>query len=323
MHDKPGRKVFDYMEGYVVCAVYSGLERIGKLDRFAEHGLTADDLGSNAFLTEATLRYLSQRGLAREEGGVHRPTDLGRELYADRGYLNWLSGGYGEPLHAFGDLLTGAATFGEQVDRDVRWVAVGTALAGGKDLRPYVMDLLNRIEFSRAADLGCGNGHLLISLCRATGGNGVGIDISADACAEAREEVRRAGMEDRIDIVHADARDPWGVPELEDVQLAMMFFFLHEVLELGYAVLVDYLRQLHARLPRGARALAAEISPPRVAFETPELVSPEYTLTQAFMSQRLLNEDEWRAVWEEAGFEMEKIVPTDLPETHLYLARKA
>ncbi|MGI8664462.1 MAG: class I SAM-dependent methyltransferase [Jatrophihabitans sp.] len=316
-------RVFDYMQGHVVTSVVAALEALGALDRLAADGLRASDLGPNKFLADATLRYLAQRDLVRrEQDGIYRFTEIGRELYESRGYLVWLGGGYAEPLARLDRLINGEQSFGVEVDRNVRWVAVGTAEAGRRDLRPEVLTLLREIEFERAVDIGCGNAHFLIGLCGLFGASGIGIDISPDACAEALQEVASAGMQDRIRIVRANACEVASVPELENVQLVVASFFLHEVLEGGVQVLVDYLRAMCQRLPVGAHLMAAEIAPPREDHDTGELVSPEYTLTQALMKQILFDEQQWRQVFTEAGFEVVKVVHPNLPEAQLILARK-
>ena len=203
----------------------------------------------------------------------------------------------------------------------MRWVAVGTALAGQEYLRPQVMDVVNGISFEKVADLGCGNGRFLVGLCRAGDAEGIGVDISQDAVTEAENEVAAAGFQDRVSIVRGDARDISTVPGLEDVQLVVTFFFLHEVLEAGRDVLVNYLGDMAKRLPQGARLLTAEIVPPLTAQNVDEVLTPEYSLTQALMEQRLQSEDEWRQVFSEGGFEVERMVRADLPDCRIILAR--
>ncbi len=313
---------FEYMRGHVLCAVLAALGQIGVLDLLATRGLRPADLGANDFLATATLRYLAERGVVRVDGEVHRLTPAGRALYDDRGYLIWLSGGYGAALHGFGQLLTGEQKFGSDIDRDVRWVAVGTALASAKDLRPHVAEVVREVAFERVADIGCGNGHFLVELCRTAGVAGIGVDISPDACAEARRGVTAAELDDRVEIVQADAVDLDAVPGLEDVQLVVTFFFLHEVLEHGRAVLVEYLSGLLRRLPPGAHLLTAEICPPESGEGTLEPVTPEYALTQALMEQNLLPEREWLRVFEDAGFLITRVVRADLPGARVILARK-
>ncbi|MFB9451902.1 methyltransferase domain-containing protein [Dactylosporangium vinaceum] len=314
--------VFDYMQGYTLCTVMSALEELGVLDALAADGLRAEQIGSNEFLTRATLRYLTERGIVAEDGDRVRLTEFGRTIYADRGYLVWLSGGYGEAMTALGDLLTGRRRFGEDIDRNVRWVAVGSAEIGQKDMWPYVVDLARRFKFQHIADLGCGNAHYLISLCQEVGARGIGVDISPASCKEAEQEVAKAGLTDRISIIEADAGDLQKVPGIDGVDLVFTFFFLHEVLEHGFDVLVAYLRQIQQSLPAGAHMLTAEVAPPGCEADGVELFTPEYALTQALMEQRLLGEDGWRKAFTEAGFEIVDVVTPDLPEARIYLARK-
>jgi 2-ketoarginine methyltransferase len=314
--------VFDYMRGYMICTVIGKLETLGVLDELAADGLRPSRCGSNSFLSEATFRYLAERDIVRLEGDRYLFTDFGRSIYDDRGYLLWLADGYGAAMNVFGDLLTGRSRFGHDVDRDVRAVAVGSAIMGKKDLRPYVLELIRRFEFKRIADLGCGNAHYLISLCQTVDAEGIGVDISPAACQEAEREVAKAGLGGRIAIVQADAGNLRLVPGIGDVDLVFTFFFLHEVLEHGFDVLVAYLRQIQESLASGAHMLTAEILPPGCEEGGVELFAPEYALTQALMEQRLLDEEGWSRAFTEAGFEIVEIVTPDLPEGRIILARK-
>lgn len=321
------RRVFAYMEGFVTCAAFAALQAVGRLDDLAAQGVRPADLGSDRFLAAAVLHYLAQRGVLRRdaegegEDGIYRLTELGHELYDDRSYLIWLSGGYGDPLHQLGALLTGERRFGVDVDRDMRWVAVGTALAGQKDLLPEVHKLLGEIDFTRVADVGCGHAHLLLSLCEDGRRTGIGIDVSAAACAEAEAGVRAAETGDRVTIVEADAKDLATVPGLEDVDLVLAFFFLHEVLEDGEDALVAWLRSLGQRLPAGAWVLTAEVTPSTQPRSTAEPFTPEYVLTQALMHQTIVDAAHWRRAFAAGGFDVCRIVQTDLPGTFLILAR--
>lgn len=112
------------------------------------------------------------------------------------------------------------------------------------------------------------------------------------------------------------------MPGIDKVDLVFTSFFLHEVLEHGFDVLVAYLRQIHERLPSGAHMLTAEIAPPGCEVDGVELFTLEYALTQALMEQRLLDEAGWSRAFTEAGFEIVRIAKADLPEARIYLASK-
>ena len=53
-------------------------------------------------------------------------------------------------------------------------------------------------------DLGCGDGRIVITAAQKYGARGVGIDIDPDRVAEATENVRKAGVADRVKIIQGD-----------------------------------------------------------------------------------------------------------------------
>lgn len=53
-------------------------------------------------------------------------------------------------------------------------------------------------------DLGCGDGRIVIAAARDFGARAVGIDIDPNRVAEARENVKRAGVEDKVEIRQGD-----------------------------------------------------------------------------------------------------------------------
>jgi SAM-dependent methyltransferase len=61
-------------------------------------------------------------------------------------------------------------------------------------------------------DLGCGDGRIVIAAAKSYGAHGVGIDINPDRIKEAKENARKAGMEDLVkfeenDLFQADIHD--------------------------------------------------------------------------------------------------------------------
>ena len=53
-------------------------------------------------------------------------------------------------------------------------------------------------------DLGCGDGRIVITAAQRYGARGVGIDIDPDRVSEATENVKKAGVADRVRIVRGD-----------------------------------------------------------------------------------------------------------------------
>jgi precorrin-6B methylase 2 len=53
-------------------------------------------------------------------------------------------------------------------------------------------------------DLGCGDGRIVVAAAKDFGARGVGIDIDPKRIAEAKENVRKAGVESRVQIKEGD-----------------------------------------------------------------------------------------------------------------------
>jgi SAM-dependent methyltransferase len=319
----PRRPAFDLLEGYVMCSVLASLDDAGTLSALAEHGLTVDEVGGNRQLARDTLLYLVDRGVVAPDGERYRLTGYGHELLHDKGFVSWIAGGFAEPFKRFKDLVAGTHHYGSDIVRDGRIVAVSSADLGMDNLRPYVHEILSGIEYKRAADLGCGNARNLIGICAIKNAEGVGVDISPEAVEQARLELAKDGLTDQIEIYEADASDAAALPRLEEVDLVVGFFFMHEVLGQGLEAFIAFLRGMAARLPAGAHVLAAEVLPPERDRAAPETFTPEFTLIHALMGQGLLSEQGWCDAFRAGGFEIEKTVRPNIPGGLLLLARRA
>src|SRR5690606_18356742 len=53
-------------------------------------------------------------------------------------------------------------------------------------------------------DLGCGDGRIVVEAAMAYGARGVGIDLDPARVAEAKDNARRAGVDDRVEIRQGD-----------------------------------------------------------------------------------------------------------------------
>jgi len=307
---------FDLFQGYAVSSVLAGLEMSGDLSGLAAEGIgiaSVEDRGrAAADLLIASLRYLVQRGVAREAAGTFTLTSYGEALYRDRGFLLWLASGYGEPLRQLGSMLTGGKRYGDDVTRDGRWVADGTALMAKRYILPGAMALLSRLSFGNILDLGCGNARFLIAVCHASGARGIGVDVSPAAYAEAEKAVADAGLRDRIQLALGDVRALDEIPDIADVDLVVAFFLLHEFIAVGRDSLTAYLSGLSRRLPPGAGMVVGEVEPPAEGTES-QVFTPEFSYIHAVMRQRLLSADDWTRVLDEGGFEVAEIVRPGIP----------
>jgi SAM-dependent methyltransferase len=317
------RPVFELFEGFALTSVLASLEQAGLLARLEGGSVPADASEGEDGLPLATLRYLAQRGLVDEHDGAFSLSARGREICRDKGYLVWLAGGYGEVLANLGAFSTGTRRYGEGADvvRRGRWVAEGSALIGRGDVTPHATELLDGIAFSHAVDLGCGNARFLIAAAQRYGASGLGVDLSAEACADAELAIAAAGLDQQVRVRCGNAAVLDAIPTLEQAQLVVAFFLLHEIFEQGRTALVSYLRRLAQRTPAGAFMLVAEVQP---ASGAPlERWRPEFTLLHAVMRQQLLTADGWNEAFAEAGWRARAARDVDLPGAVLLLYENA
>ncbi|MEM7275361.1 MAG: methyltransferase domain-containing protein, partial [Actinomycetota bacterium] len=104
-------------------------------------------------------------------------------------------------------------------------------------------------------DLGCGDGRVLIEAADRFGCVGRGYETDPDLVARARRAVADAGLDDRVEIVAADAAGA----DLSDVDLAFAF--------LPPAAFASILAPTLTKLPAGAALLSHEQLPTRFPIE--------------------------------------------------------
>jgi SAM-dependent methyltransferase len=253
-----------------------------------------------------------RRVLERCQGGGarYRLGPVGHELigagwYA---YIVYYVGGYGGVLSSMSALADGSSRYGEDVVRDTEYVAKGTemmSLTRHHASYGVVLDRAEQLAPRRVADVGCGSASFLAQLverCRCD--SGVGIDLSLPVCHMARENVKKAGLADRIEIVRCDMRDVLAErPDLAgsfDVVTAMMV--LHESLFGGEERTVELLRTLCGLLApeRGALLVLDKQTDVLDLGEAPAYLT-EYKLAHDITKQDLCSADRWRELVEASG----------------------
>lgn len=128
------------------------------------------------------------------------------------------------------------------------------------DLRDWVdelPDISARLDAGGSVlDAGCGSGWSTIGLARAFPNvRVVGVDLDAPSIAAARENVRAAGLEERIELVELNASAERGVvsPDPEGFALVTVFEALHDMGEP-----IEALRSFRALLAPGGAVLVAD-----------------------------------------------------------------
>lgn len=144
--------------------------------------------------------------------------------------------------------------------RPIRLVAerLGFASRSHGGLEPFLVtpdalleplfDVAELTEEDVFADIGCGDGRIVVAAAQRHGCRALGIEQSASSVAAARNRVARAGLSDRVTIVHANAHDA----DLSEITAALLF--------VPMVVAVRLIPAMSGRLAPGAHIVLHEQS---------------------------------------------------------------
>ncbi|MFB9429887.1 SAM-dependent methyltransferase [Streptoalloteichus tenebrarius] len=230
----------ELLNGFIGSHVLYALTVTGVLDALVVTGpapVPVADLAevgdAEPSVLRALLRTAHRLGLVAldEEGDAVELTTAGHQAYRVRGYFTASVGGFGDVFRHLDTLLTWPDEFGRSVLQNGHYTALGCA-QNWSFQRPIFDEATGDLGFAKVADIGCGAAARLIHLVGARpDAVGVGVDVSGEACQLARQNVKSAGLDDRITIVQADMRDvvasPRSFPQVADADLVTSYFILH------------------------------------------------------------------------------------------------
>ena len=297
------------INGFVMTRAVQALLNVGFFDALERRGsIEPKEFAVEAGLDEDVLSSLcdalyASRILDRNGHGYRLNPD-GRSLVTTgRG---WFEGVYGyEPVyHSLEQLLRKEAVYGVDVTRLPDHIARGSAAAEALLYFPLAIDMVRQAGYRHLLDLGCGEGTFLRDLCRALPGvRASGLDLSPVAVSAGQQRNRAAGLDGRIHMLVQDVSTlTEAPPELRDVDVATIFFVLHELLYGGEARVISFLRQFRTAFP-GVPLIAFEADRPSVEAmrRRPGMAIP-YFLQHDLSHQRAVSREAWRPILEKAGF---------------------
>ena len=313
----------EIISGFFTTRTMQALFNVGFFDAMTAKG----SLSVAAFAAERNLdREILQSlcdslyalGILRKEGDGYALERKGRLLVEEA--RGWFEGVYGYEgvYHELEALLRKEKVFGRDITRRSDFVARGSGQAEGWIFFPMVAEVVRRHGYRRVLDLGCGEGTFLRSLCQMDPQvHAYGVDLAPEAIAQGIETARAEGLQDRVelfveDIAHLNrlaARVP-------GIDMATVFFVLHEVLYRGVDAAVDFLRAFRDAFP-GVPLVVFEVLRP-----TPEELrkrpgmAVQYVMQHDLTHQKLVGREEWHELFRKAGF-------SRVEERHLGFSRTA
>ncbi|CAI8732825.1 Methyltranfer_dom domain-containing protein [Bacillus sp. IT-79MI2] len=252
-------------------------------------------------------------------------TEMGENLRNQIGYFTWSVGGYGNLFRNMGNLAKNDIEWSHL--RDEGKVALGADINNRSFMQHLLFDVLDNLNFTTIADLGCGNGGRLVSLCnRYPSIKGVGIDISEDAITLANKNVSDHGLEDRIKMICTNVLDTINTDEyndvLKEVEIVSSFMMLHDLYNIPevWHVLFDRLRE---KFPNIKYLLVADtVKMPQVeSLNELPIFSVGFELLHSYMDVNLPTKAEYNEAFTKAGLSIESCIEFGTPNTYLYLLR--
>src|SRR5918999_3709986 len=288
------------------------------VSQFLDHGepFSVADLATGAETPEAGMACYVEALLA---AGLVQRTDVPGQFRAapdyperqyEAGYLSWALNANNPFIEHVHEFLRDQAGAAREYRRDGRRVAVSSRWMGTLGVYPWVFERIMDAGARRIADLGAGAAGLLIDLLRAVpSGTGIALDISPDACAEARRAAARAGVANRLQVVERSiqslAADPGPIEGADVIHAGFVF---HDVIQ-DEAVYAEMLRSCRAALAPGGFMAINDVVP-YVPEERERRFSALFSYLHAgFMNVRLPTEKEWLEKFYNAGFSQVECVP--------------
>lgn len=302
-------------------------ERIGLLPLMSEgRSFTASSVASELELPELHIREyleaLTHAGLVVSTGATElKAADHFSEMLHAVGYVSWTLNA-NRPFHEHApEWFRAPVESRRKFPRNGHQIAVTSQWMGSEDFYPEARAAIFALEPRRFVDLGAGSARLLVEvLQKFPESTGVALDLSAGACAAARQNAANASVLDRLTIVERSiesvAEDP-GV--LEGADAIHGGFVFHDMLPSQEPTFDRVLSNCARALAKTQGRMLVTDAAPYVDNDRERMFSAAVSFIHFFFQgRRLLSEQEWSQKFEANGFASVGITRLHFPSGRLY-----
>lgn len=298
------------ISGFYTTRTMQALFNVGFFDELVLKGnIDIDEFARSknfdAIILQALCDYLFALSILKKNSSGYYSLDSKGPLLVEEA-RGWFNGTYGyeEVFHFLEDMLKKEKVYGKDIYRRPDFVAKGSGEAENLIYFPLAIDMIAKNGFKKVLDLGCGEGTFLQKLCKSNKDvTGYGIDISPEAISDGKKKVIEAGLQDRIHLLMEDISKIEKAPKLlQDIDAATIFFVLHEILWQGTEPVVELLRSFRKIFP-GVPLIVFEVIKPSAEEMRKKLgMAVQYLLQHDLTHQKLVGRENWRNLFENAGF---------------------
>ncbi len=316
----------EMIRGYLETTTMHALLNVGLIDEMQKKdSVDIREFAAHANLEPAVLQPLCEAfyclGMFERNCGGYSLSEKGRNVVeVMRGWLE-VCYGYGEVFHSLEPLLRKEKVYGRDLYRRSDFVARGSGEMENLLFFPMVDDIINAHGYKRVLDLGCGDGTFLRLLC---GLNSevqcYGIDLAPEAVAEGNRLLAEAGLRDRVNLMALDISkiDQAALPPID---VATVFFVLHELLYFGEDVLLNFLKDFRRLFPGTPLVAFEAVRPPAEELRRHPGISVYYFLYHDLTQQKPVDADTWKSLFRAAGFESIEERLLDFAKAAIYILK--
>lgn len=316
----------EMIRGYLETTTMHALLNVGLIDEMQKSaGVDIDEFAARANLEPAVLHPLCEAfyclGMFDRNGHGYSLSEKGRNIVeVMRGWLE-VCYGYSEVFHSLEPLLRKEKVYGRDFYRRSDFVARGSGEMENLLFFPMVNDIIIAHGYKRVLDLGCGDGTFLRTLC---GLNSevqcFGIDLAPAAIAEGNRVLRETGLEDRINLCALDI-SKIEQAALPPIDVATVFFVLHELLYFGEDVLLKFLKDFRRLFPDTPLIAFEAVRPPAEDLRKHPGISVYYFLYHDLTQQKPVDAANWKRLFHAAGFQSIEERQLDFAKAAIYILK--
>jgi cyclopropane fatty-acyl-phospholipid synthase-like methyltransferase len=305
------QKAWDSMfRGYVATTGMHALLNVGLIDEMGKKGevdIAAFARGRNLdiHVLRPVCEAFHAMGMFKRNGDKYRLEPEYADVFeVTRGWLE-VSWGYAEIFHSLEGLLRKEKVYAKDFYRRSDFVARGSGEMEKWFYFPLANDMILASGRRNVLDLGCGDATFLRRLCAMNRDvNCYGIDLAPAAVEEGKQKVKAAGLENRIHLYAEDiSRIRQVSGPLGKVDVATVFFVLHELLYFGEDVLLGFLKDYRRLFPKVPLLAFEAIRPTSQQMRRHKGISIYYFLYHDLSQQRPVDNQRWEELFRAAGFE--------------------
>ncbi len=313
------------IRGFYLTRALVALFNIGFLDELAAgQAVHLETFASKKNLDLNVLRvlcdYLFELKVLKRDHENYTLDAKGKTLVESLSGVFYVVYAYEDIFYCLESLLKQDKKYGVDITRRSEFVAKGSGAVGKLLAFPMVHDALQRNQYKRVLDLGCGDGTFLIDLCeRDERMTGYGLDLSPEAIAAGQRKLEEKNLQGRVHLLAGDVfKLDLLADQFQGIEAATSVYVLHEFLTPagGKDRILEVLRKFKSTFP-GVPLILCEVirHTPEELREKPGGVM-EIQFFHSLSNQQLATREEWRALFSEAGF-------TNVREDYLDFVRTA